>query len=173
MCAGIRPCALRAVGQLLGFRATRPKTSYWCLPRLASSSSSQAWLQRVLGALPHLCAWLLPFSQPAPCACAFFSKIVCQSFPSCFLAQLPGDPKNAPWGPRHIAFLGNLPGTIAPKCPAGEPGNVFCGPQPIAASRAIPLKRWVLRTRPLRGQSRYHPNFFGHSPKPKIRLANF
>ena len=35
------------------------------------------------------------------------------------------------------------------------------------ASSAIPLKRWVLRTRPLRGQSRYYPNFLGHSPKPK------
>ena len=54
------------------------------------------------------------------------------------------------------------------------------------ASSAIPLTRWVLRTRPLRGQSRYYPNFLGydaeewwsfdhssasskdHSPKPKI-----
>ena len=53
-------------------------------------------------------------------------------------------------------------------------------------SSAIPLKRGVLRTRPLRGQSRYYPNFLGHdaeewwsfdhssasskdhSPKPKI-----
>ena len=55
-------------------------------------------------------------------------------------------------------------------------------------SSAIPLKRWVLRTRPLRGQSRYYPNFLGHdaeewwsfdhssasskdhSPKPKIAI---
>ena len=40
---------------------------------------------------------------------------------------------------------------------------VACG-----TSSAIPLKRWVLRTRPLRGQSRYYPNFLGHAPKPKI-----
>ncbi len=33
---------------------------------------------------------------------------------------------------------------------------------------AIPLKRWVLRTRPLRGQSRHYPYYLGHSPKPKI-----
>ena len=123
MCAGFRPCALRAVGQLLGFRASRPKTSCWYLPRLANSSSSQAWLRRAPGALPHPCAWLLPFSQPAPYACAFFSKIVCQSFPSCFLAQLPGDPKNAPWGPRHIAFLGNLPATITPKVSCRRTGQ--------------------------------------------------
>ena len=43
----------------------------------------------------------------------------------------------------------------------------------IRTSSAIPLKRWVLRTRPLRGQSRYYPNYVGHSPKPKMRFANF
>ena len=35
-------------------------------------------------------------------------------------------------------------------------------------SSAIPLKRWVLRTRPLHDQSRYYPNYVGLSPKPKI-----
>ena len=61
----------------------------------------------------------------------------------------------------------------------------------LPTSSAIPLERRVLRTRPLRGQSRYYPNFLGHdaeewwsfdhssasskdhSPKPKISLRDF
>ncbi len=61
-----------------------------------------------------------------------------------------------------------------PACDGGSGSSHLDVDVGVHTSSAIPLKRWVLRTRPLRGQSRYYPNFLGLGPSttPQRRRPN-